>query len=120
MRNAVTALLIICCIAAVTQAEQLKAPDGCRPAQGAKPGPEGYADRIIHGKTGMQMILVATGQLTMGSGKQAYQVTISTPFYMGKTEVTNAQYRRFVKASGYEGKADVDPDPDYDMYLRHW
>jgi formylglycine-generating enzyme required for sulfatase activity len=39
---------------------------------------------------------------------------------MGKTVVTNAQYRRFVKASGYEGKADVDPDPDYDMYLRHW
>jgi len=48
MRNAVTALLIICCIAAVTEAEQLKVPDGCRPAQGAKPGPEGYADRIIH------------------------------------------------------------------------
>jgi len=31
MRNAVTALLIICCIAAVTEAEQLKVPDGRRP-----------------------------------------------------------------------------------------
>ena len=120
MRNAVTALLIICCIAAVTEAEQLKVPDGCRPAQGAKPGPEGYADRIIHGKTGMELILMPTGDLTMGPARLAYQVTIGTPFYMGKTEVTNAQYRRFVKASGYEGKADVDPDPDYDMYLRHW
>ena len=51
MRNAVTALLIICCIAAVTDAEQLKVPDGCRPAPGAQPGPAGYADRIIHDKT---------------------------------------------------------------------
>ena len=120
MRNAVTALLIICCIAAVTEAEQLKVPDGCRPAQGAKPGPEGYANRIIHQKTGIELILMPTGDLTMGPARLAYQVTISTPFYMGKTVVTNAQYRRFVKASGYEGKADVDPDPDYDMYLRHW
>ena len=120
MRNSITALLIICCVAAVAQAEQMKVPDGCRPAPGAQPGPAGYADRIIHDKTGMELILVATGELTMGSGKQAYQVTISTPFYMGKTEVTNAQYRRFVKASGYDGKPDVDPDPDYDMYLRHW
>ena len=104
MRNTITALLIICCVAAVAQAEQMKVPDGCRPATGAQPGPAGYADRIIHGKTGMELILVATGEVTMGSGKQTYQVTISTPFYMGKTEVTNAQYRRFVKASGYDGK----------------
>ena len=120
MRNTITALLIICCIASVTEAEQLKVPDGCHPAQGAKSGPEGYADRIIHQKTGMELILMPTGDLTMGPARLAFQVTISTPFYMGKTVVTNAQYRRFVKASGYEGKADVDPDPDYDMYLRHW
>ena len=49
----------------------------------------------------MELILVATGEVTMGSGKQTYQVTISTPFYMGKTEVTNAQYRRFVEATGH-------------------
>ncbi|MDP7133521.1 MAG: formylglycine-generating enzyme family protein [Planctomycetota bacterium] len=120
MRNAVTALLIICGVAAVTQAEQLKVPDGCRPAQGAKPGPEGYADRIIHGKTGIELILMPAGEFEMGSGKGAYQVTIGAPFYMGKTEVTNAQYRRFVEATGYDAAGDLDPDPDYDMYLRHW
>ncbi len=120
MRNAIAVLMIICCSAAVVEAEVLKVPAGCRPAGSAKAGVDGYADRIIHRKTGMELILVPTGDLTMGAGRQAFQVTISTPFYMGKTEVTNAQYRRFVKASGYEGKADVDPDPDYDLYLRHW
>ena len=120
MRTAIAALMIICCVAAVAEAEQLRVPDGCRAARSAKPGPEDYADRIVHQKTGMELILVPSGEVTMGAGKRTYQVTIGTPFYMGKTEVTNAQYRRFVEASGYEGKADVDPDPDYDLYLRHW
>ncbi len=121
MRSIIAAFVLICCSAAVAEAEQLKVPAGCRPTGSAKAGADGYADRIIHRKTGMELILVPTGDLTMGpGGRHSFQVTISTPFYMGKTEVTNAQYRRFVKASGYKGKADVDPDPDYDLYLRHW
>ena len=76
MRNTITTLLIICGVAAVAQAAQLKVPDGCTPAPGAQAGAAGYADRIIHGKTGMELILVATGELTMGSGKQEYQVAI--------------------------------------------
>ena len=100
--------------------EELKLPAGCRPAKGADAGAGGYADKIVHEKTGIELVLVPTGDLTMGAGRQAYQVTISIPFYMGKTEVTNAQYRRFVEVTGYNGKPDVDPDPDYDLYLRHW
>ena len=70
-------------------AAEVKAPTGCRPAPDATAGPGGYADRVIHEKTGIELILVPAGALTMGPAKLAYQVTFSAPFYIGKTEVTN-------------------------------
>ena len=121
-------LLIVVCLGAVAEAQPLKAPAGCRAATGAKASFAGYADQIIHDKTAIELILVPAGSLTMGrpdkmplgAGTKQYLVTISKPFYLGKTEVTNAHYRRFVEATGYDGKGDVDPDPFYDMYLKHW
>ncbi len=127
MRRVIAAILVLSGAGTMVEAQALKVPAGCRAAAGAKTSFEGYADKIIHDKTAMEMILVPAGGLTMGGGKlplgagtKAYHVTISMPFYMGKTEVTNAHYRRFVEASGYDGKGDIDPDPFYDMYLRHW
>ena len=114
--GAASFLFLIICMTA--QAEQSKVPAGCRAAVGAKASVEGYADRIVHEKTGIELVLIAPGTFTMGRGRQGHKVTIGNPFYVGKTEVTNAQYRRFVKASGYDGKADT--DPAYDLYLRHW
>ena len=103
-----------------------KAPPGCVAADGAKPGPDGYADRVIHEKTGIELIFIPAGKFRMGSDAPglsshvapAREVTVTRPFYMGKTEVTNGQYRRFMKGKpGYKGEADV--DPAYDLYLRH-
>ena len=55
----------------------------------------------------------------MSSHKRARAVTIAQPFYMGKTEVTNGQYRRFLEARpDYDGTAEV--DPAYDLYLLHF
>ncbi len=127
MRCVIAAILVLSGAGTMVEAQALKVPAGCRAAAGAKTSFEGYADKIIHDKTAMEMILVPAGDLTMGGGKlplgagtKAYHVTISMPFYMGKTEVTNAHYRRFVQATGYDGKGDIDPDPFYDMYLKHW
>ena len=127
MRCVIATILILSGAGTMVEAQALKVPAGCRAAAGAKASYEGYADKIIHDKTAMEMILMPAGGLTMGGGKlplgagtKEYHVTISMPFYMGKTEVTNAHYRRFVEASGYDGKGDIDPDPFYDMYLRHW
>ncbi|MCY2925417.1 MAG: formylglycine-generating enzyme family protein, partial [Planctomycetota bacterium] len=50
----------------------------------------------------MALVLVPAGEFVMGEGKSADEtpcrLTIDKPFYMGKTEVTNAQYRRFDQA----------------------
>ena len=107
-------------------ADELKIPGGCVAADSAKPGPAGYADRVIHEKTGIELILMPAGTFTIGtddpnaasSPRPARQVTVTRPFYIGKTEVTNGQYRRFMGARpDYDGEADV--DPAYDLYLRH-
>ena len=111
----------------VLSAPALKAPPDCIAADGAKPGPGGYADRVVHEKTGIEMVFIPAGKFRMGSDARglasgitpAREVTVTRPFYMGKTEVTNGQYRRFAKAKpDYKGEADV--DPAYDLYLLHF
>ncbi len=118
--NLLTCLLMILAAA-------LKAPPGCVPAQGAKAAHEGYADRVIHQATGIELIFIPAGSFTMGSKDRnvssnvlpAHPVTIARPFYIGKTEVTNGQYRRFIQANpDYDGEADT--DPDYELYLLHF
>ena len=88
-----TTILLIFAVAAgtITGAETLKTPTGCVAADNAKPGPEGYADRVIHQKTGIELILIASGPFVMGTDDPqaasnvapAYEVTIAQPFYMG-------------------------------------
>ena len=108
-------------------APDLNTPPGCIAADGAKPGPEGYADRIIHEKTQIEMVLIPAGKFRLGSNEPGLasnvaperEVMIVRPFYIGKTEVTNGHYRRFMKAMpNYNGEADV--DPAYDLYLLHF
>lgn len=108
-------------------AADMKTPPGCTVAQNAKAAEHGYADRVVHEKTGIEMVFIPAGTFTMGTDDPnagsspipARQVTITRPFYMGKTEVTNGQFRQFVKANpDYDGKADV--DPNYDLYLLHF
>jgi sulfatase modifying factor 1 len=68
----------------------------------------------------MILVYVEPGSFQMGSNngngneKPAHIVRISQPFWMGKYEVTNEQYRRFVEESRYDGSREADSD-----YLRH-
>ena len=54
-----------------------------------------------------QLIAIPPGSFIMGSNshdgdeRPAHKVTIDYSFEIGKTEVTVAQFRAFVKASGY-------------------
>jgi sulfatase modifying factor 1 len=125
MRVFIAALLMVGCATTAAQSDPMKVPAGCRAAKDANTSHQGYADRVVHEKTGIELILVLPGKFDMGmtpsrAADVTYPKTIGRSFYMGRTEVTNGQFRRFVQESGYQGRPDVDPDPDYDLYLRHW
>ena len=101
--------------------QSVSIPAGCIAAKGAKVTPCGHADRIIHEKTGIELVLIPAGHFSMGIKREVmpiHRVEIRSPFYIGTTEVTNKTYRSFISQSGYEGEGDT--DPVYDLYLRHW
>lgn len=62
------------------------------------------------------MILIPKGEFVMGSdsGRQdempAHKVSLDS-FYIDETEVTNAQFAKFVEASQYKTEAEIPPDP---------
>ena len=119
---AVTTLVAMCAVP--TAHAEMKVPPGCAPAADAEAAADGYADRVVHEKTGIALVLIGAHSFTMGEmrintdAQPLHKVTIAKPFYIGVTETTNAQYRRFVAATGYDGKPDT--DPAYDLYLKHW
>ncbi len=63
-----------------------------------------------------ELVLVPAGEFLMGSAKDdkdaygdekpPHKVTIAKPFYLGKTEVTVGQFKRFVQAAGYQTEAE--------------
>jgi len=67
-----------------------------------------------------ETVLIKGGTFMMGSNdgdsdeKPVHRVTMDE-LYIGKYEVTNAQYKAFVDASGYDGSGDADSD-----YLKHF
>ena len=113
MRAANTIMLVLLLTTGATSTPKVKVPAGCVAAEGATVSYDGYANRVIHSKTGIELVLVPAGSVTFVDHK----VTLARPFYVGKTEVTNAQYKRFIEQSGYEGRSEV--DPVYDRYLWH-
>jgi len=58
---------------------------------------------------GMKLVHIPAGSFLMGSAsggdfdeRPVHRVAISKPFFMSATEVTNAQYKRFVDATGHD------------------
>src|SRR4051812_48751083 len=64
------------------------------------------------------MVWIPGGEFTMGTNsdlgwadeKPAHRVRVAG-FWMDETEVTNAQFREFVEATGYVTTAEKPPDP---------
>lgn len=63
-------------------------------------------------RIGMETVFIKAGTFLMGSpddesghqeNEKLHQVTLTRDFYMGKYEVTNAQYAEFLNAEGIEG-----------------
>jgi formylglycine-generating enzyme required for sulfatase activity len=67
---------------------------------------------------GMKLVLIPAGSFEMGSPetdsdaedveKPQHSVRITSPFYLGVTEVTVGQFRKFIEATGYETQAEKD------------
>jgi formylglycine-generating enzyme len=61
----------------------------------------GFGEETVTNSLGMKMVRVEAGSFTMGSEdgdwdeRPAHTVTISRPFFLAATEVTNAQYEQF-------------------------
>ena len=82
----------------------------------------GLPTRIVHGASGIVLVLVPTGEFLMGSPdtdpdrsrwERQHRRLIRRPFYLGETEVTVGQFRKFVDASGYVTDAERGtPDGD--------
>ena len=75
----------------------------------------GLPTRIVHKPSGIVLVLIPAGEFLMGlaegePGKIArdrrHRRIIRKPFYLGETEVTVGQFRRFVRATGYETDAE--------------
>jgi formylglycine-generating enzyme len=52
---------------------------------------------------GIKMVLIPAGSFEMGSNGCKYRVTLSKPFYIGATEITLGQYRRFKPGHRVDG-----------------
>jgi len=78
----------------------LRVPYGFRAAPDTHPerySGTGWAKEIVHRKTGIEMMFVPAGKYTMGSPDLPFtpvrEVRITRPFYIGKYEVTQGQWR---------------------------
>ena len=121
MRIAILLAILTANAFCATEPGSLIVPQGCTAGPNAIPEPytnTGYANTIIHQKTNIELVFIPAGDFMMGDEfrKPVHKVTFAKPFYMGKVEVNNAQYKLF-DATGYQGEKDT--DPAYELYLLH-
>jgi len=78
----------------------------------------------IDNSVGMKLVLIPSGEFTMGSAtsesqadddERQYQATITKPFYMGVTEVTQGQYQKVMGTNPSSFKDAQDPERSANM-----
>jgi formylglycine-generating enzyme required for sulfatase activity len=75
----------------------------------------GLPTRILHKASGIVLVLIPAGEFLMGSpagepgrdkSERQHRRLIRKPFYLGETEVTVSQFRKFVQATEYQTDAE--------------
>ena len=68
----------------------------------------------------MELIEIPAGKFTMGEYGDAVGVTLTKPFALGKTEVTQGQWRQVMGTEPWEGGEDVQADKDCPATYVSW
>ena len=136
----VIAALMLVALAVAAVALRTGGEDGSRPV-GARPlivpsswrsewrrvavmtptGEESRRIRYFTNTVGMEFVEIPAGDFSMGSvagdtdERPVHRVRVSQPFYLQAREVSNAQYKAFVSATGYAGRDEADRD-----HLQHF
>jgi formylglycine-generating enzyme required for sulfatase activity len=108
---------------ATGEAAQTAKPGGiAKPSEAPKPGDVDTVD--LGGGVKMELVWVPAGSFQMGTPDSVqgragdegpvHRVELDG-FWMGKYEVTNGQYRQFMKDSGYDGSGEA-----HSFYLMHF
>ena len=75
----------------------------------------GLPTRVVHEASGITLVLIPAGEFMMGSpddepdrgkAERLHRRVIRRAFYLGESEVTVAQFRRFVEPTGYQTDAE--------------
>jgi len=78
---------------------------------------------------GMKLVLIPAGTFTMGSpasekgrsdDENQHQVTLTKPFYMGRTEVTQGQWKKVMGTEPWKGTEYVREGDDYPAVYVSW
>jgi len=75
----------------------------------AMPGPAKNLVLNLGGGASMKMALIRPGKFMMGDEKDRHEVTLSKPFYVGATEVTQAQYQAVMGTNPSNFKGETNP-----------
>ncbi|MFN4920099.1 MAG: formylglycine-generating enzyme family protein [Planctomyces sp.] len=91
--------------------------------QGASP------PKQVVSSSGIKLLLIPAGTFMMGSpagendrdrDEILHQVTISKPFYMGRTEVTQGQWKKIMGTEPWKGQKYVQEGDDYPAVYVNW
>ena len=89
---------------------------------------EGKPKEVVN-RIGMKLLLIPAGTFTMGSpasekdrddDETQHEVTLSKPFYMGRTEVTQGQWKKVMGTEPWKGKSLVEEGDDYPAVYISW
>ncbi len=98
------------------------------------PAARTVGENTITNSIGMALTLIPAGEFMMGSpeselalgGKHddtespQHRVTVTRPFYLGTTEVTQSQWEAVMRTSPWHGQENVKEGPDYPATYVNW
>lgn len=69
---------------------------------------------------GMKLVLIPPGSFRMGESNNAVSVNLTTPFFLGQTEVTQRQWQQIMGTTPWQGKSDVKSGPEFAATYVKW